>query len=158
MTQSRPGGPVLFCYDGSEGSREAMRAAAELIEPSAEVVVVTVWEPLAVRLALSGAFASSSLPNEGDLDEQEEAFARAASEDGSRRAVEHGFKASALTKESTEGIARAILAVADEISARLIVCGQRGRGPLRTALLGSVSHALAAHTRRPVLIAPENAA
>jgi nucleotide-binding universal stress UspA family protein len=132
-----------------------MRAAAELIEPSVEVVVLTVWEPIAVRLALGGAFAFGSIQNEGDFDEQEESFARAASEDGARRAVEHGYKATAMTKESTEGIARTILAVADEISARLIVCGQRGRGPLRTALLGSVSHALAAHTRRPVLIAPE---
>jgi nucleotide-binding universal stress UspA family protein len=60
-----------------------------------------------------------------------------------------------VTKGSTEGIARAILALADEISASLIVCGQRGRGPLKTALLGSVSHSLVMHTRRPVLIAPE---
>jgi nucleotide-binding universal stress UspA family protein len=155
MTQARPTGPVLFCYDGSEGSREAMRTAAELIEPSVEVVVLTVWEPIAVRLILGGAFAPGPPVNEGDLDEQEESLARAASEDGARRALEHGYKATAMTRESTEGIARAIIAVADEVSARLIVCGQRGRGRLRTALLGSVSHALAAHTRRPVLIAPE---
>lgn len=155
MTQTSPRGPVLFCYDGSDGSRSAMRAAAELIEPSVDVVVLTVWEPIAVRLALGGAFAAGPPSNEGELDQQEESFARSAAEDGVRRAVEHGFKASAMTKESTEGIARAVLAVADEISASLIVCGQRGRGPLKTALLGSVSHALAAHTRRPVLVAPE---
>ena len=147
---------MLFCYEGSDGSREAMRAAADLIEPGVEVVVFTVWEPIAVRLALAGAFGAGSVPsNEGDLDEQEESFARATSEDGAQRAVEHGYTASAVTKESTEGTARAILDFADEISARLIVCGQRGRGPVRTALLGSVSHALAAHARRPVLIAPE---
>lgn len=155
MTQSGPRGPVLFCYDGSEGSRAALGAAAELVEPSVEVVVLTVWEPIAVRLARAGAFAAGSLPNEDDLDEQEESLAKAAAEDGAQRAVQHGYKASPVTKESTEGIAQAILAVADEISARLIVCGQRGRSPLRTALLGSVSHTLAAHTRRPVLIAPE---
>jgi nucleotide-binding universal stress UspA family protein len=155
MTQTRPRGPVLFCYDGSEGSRGAMRAAGDLIEPAVEAVVLTVWEPIAVRLALGGAFAAGSLPYEGDLDEQEESFATAAAEDGAQRALQHGYKASAVTKESTEGIPQAILAVADEISARLIVCGQRGRGPLKTALLGSVSHKLAAHTRRPVLIAPE---
>ena len=34
-----------------------------------------------------------------------------------------------------------------------VVCGQRGRSPLRTALPGSVSRTLAAHSR-PVLIAP----
>ena len=155
MTQSRAEGPVLFCYDGSGGSREAMRSAADLIEPSAEVVVLTVWEPIAVRIALAGAFSSGYLPDEGEIDEQEQTLARSASEEGAQRALEHGYKASALTKESTDGIAHTILAVADEISARLIVCGQRGRGPLRSALLGSVSHALAAHTRCPVLIAPE---
>jgi nucleotide-binding universal stress UspA family protein len=134
-----------------------MRAAAELIDPSVEVIVLSVWEPIAVRLALGGAFAAGAPPNESELDEQEESFARAASEEGARRAAEHGFKASALTKGSTEGIARTILALADEISASLIVCGQRGRGPLKVALLGSVSHSLAMHTRRPVLIAPEEA-
>ncbi len=25
-------GPVLFCFDGSDGSREAMRAAADLLD------------------------------------------------------------------------------------------------------------------------------
>jgi nucleotide-binding universal stress UspA family protein len=146
---------VLFCYDGSDGSRRALRAAGELIDPGAELVVLTVWEPIAVRLALGGAFAAGPLPNEGEVDAEEESYAKSAAEDGARLAGEHGYKASAMTKESTEGIAKAILAVAEEIGARLIVCGQRGRGPLRTALLGSVSHTLAAHTRRPVLIAPE---
>lgn len=155
MTDEMSRGPVLFCYDGSEGSRGALRTTAEVIEPSADLVVLTVWEPVAVRFALSGAFASAPLPDEDELDEQEESLARAESEDGARRAVEHGFQASAVTAQSTEGVARAILAMAEEISARLIVCGQRGRGPLRTTLLGSVSHVLAAHTHRPVLIAPE---
>jgi nucleotide-binding universal stress UspA family protein len=126
------------------------------MEPSGEAVVLTVWEPIGVRLALSGAFAAGNFPYDGDLDEQEESSAKAAATEGAERAVEHGYKASPLTMESTEGIAPTIFAAADEISARLIVCGQRGRGPVKTALLGSVSHALAAHTRRPVLIAPEN--
>jgi len=156
MTQSRPRGPVLFCYDGSDGSRGALRAAGDLIDPGFEAVVLSVWEPIAVRLALAGAFAASSFPSEGDLDEQEESFAKAAAEDGARLAVEHGYNASALTRKSGAGIAQAILEVADELSASLIVCGQRGRGPIKTALLGSVSHTLAAHTRRPVLIAPEH--
>jgi nucleotide-binding universal stress UspA family protein len=134
-----------------------MRAAGELIEPGVEAVVLTVWEPIAVRLALSGAFAASP-PEEGELDDQEASFAKEAAEDGARRAVEHGFKASAMTVQSTEGISQAILAASDELSARLIVCGQRGRGAIRSALLGSVSHRLAAHTHRPVLIAPEEVA
>ena len=47
-----------------------------------------------------------------------------------------------------------IIEVADEIDAGLIVCGTRGRGAVRTALLGSVSHAVLTHSGRPVLIAP----
>ncbi len=120
-----------------------------------DVVVLTVWETIATRLALAGAFTAGLTTGGADLNEEEATSARAVAEEGARRANDHGYAASALTKESFEGIANTILEVADTISARLIVCGQRGRGPLRTALLGSVSHRLASHARRPVLIAPE---
>ena len=58
--------------------------------------------------------------------------------------------------QSDQSVAKTIDEVAEEIDAGLIVCGQRGRGALGSALLGSVSHALAAHTKRPVLIAPQH--
>jgi len=32
--------PVLFCYDGSDGSKTALAAAAELIKPADAVVLV----------------------------------------------------------------------------------------------------------------------
>lgn len=151
-------GPVLFCFDGSDGSREAMRAVADLIDRPARAVVLTVWESVATRLALAGAFAAGTTTGGADLDEQEESYARSVAEEGALRASEHGYEASPMTKESFDGIARAVLEVADDLSARVIVCGQRGRGALRSALLGSVSHALASHTRRPLLITPEHPA
>jgi nucleotide-binding universal stress UspA family protein len=154
MTGGSLGGPVLFCFDGSDGSRGAMRAAAELIERPADAVVLTVWETIETQMALAGAFTAGAVAD-ADLDSDEEAFAKSVAEEGALRANEHGYKATAMTRQSLDGIAKAILDTADELSARLIVCGQRGRGPLRAALLGSVSHALASHTRRPVLIAPE---
>jgi nucleotide-binding universal stress UspA family protein len=92
------------------------------------------------------------------LDAEEESFAKSVADEGALRAREHGYEASALTRESFEGVANAILETADQLSARLIVCGQRGRGALTSALLGSVSHTLASHTRRPILIAPEHPA
>lgn len=156
MTDAKTIGPVLFCYDGSEGSRNAMRAAGSLIERPVDAVVLSVWETIATRLALAGAFAAGITTGGADLNEEEEASARAVAEEGARRANEHGYSASAVTQESYEGIANTILEVADNVSARLIVCGQRGRGLLRTALLGSVSHRLASHAKRPVLIAPES--
>jgi nucleotide-binding universal stress UspA family protein len=155
MTQASQRGPVLFCFDGSEGSRSALKAAGDLIERPADAVVLTVWETVATRLALAGAFAAGVTTGGDDLDSEEESFAKAVAEDGARGAIEHGYNASAITRESFEGIPKAILDTADDLSARLIVCGQRGRGVLRSALLGSVSHTLASHTRHPILIAPE---
>jgi nucleotide-binding universal stress UspA family protein len=155
MTERSPEGPVLFCFDGSDGSRAALRAAGRLIERPADAVVLTVWETIETRLALTGGFATGFAMDDADLDAQEESSARSVAEDGARRANEHGYNATPMVRQSFEGAAKAILDTADEVSARLIVCGQRGRGRLRAALLGSVSHTLASHTRRPVLIAPE---
>jgi nucleotide-binding universal stress UspA family protein len=154
MSESITTGPVLFCYDGSEGSQSALIAAAQLLDRPVDAAVVTVWERVAVRLALAGAFAAEAVATEVEADQAEESRARAAAEQGAQRANQMGYQASPMVKEATEGVARAIIEVADELSARLVVCGQRGRGLLRSALLGSVSHALASHARRPVLIAP----
>ncbi|HEY2564376.1 MAG TPA: universal stress protein [Acidimicrobiales bacterium] len=151
-------GPVLFCFDGSDGSRGALRAAADLINPPIDAVVLTVWETIATRLALAGAFAAGTLTGGADVDADEESYARSVAEEGAARAREHGYEASAMIKESFEGIPKAILETADDLSPRLIVCGQRGRGVLGSTLLGSVSHKLASHTRHPVLIAPEHPA
>jgi nucleotide-binding universal stress UspA family protein len=147
---------VLFCYDGSDGSRHSMRAAVELVAQPISAVILTVWVPASTQLALSGAFAPAVLTDEGQLDNEEEAAAKKVAEEGAARARQRGYEAVARTEEAQEGIAHSILAVADELDARLIVCGQRGRGPVRSALLGSVSHALSGHARRPVLIVPEH--
>jgi nucleotide-binding universal stress UspA family protein len=156
MTEGGPDRPVLFCFDGSEGSRRALRAVVDLIDRPTDAIVLTVWETLATRLARTGAFVGGGAAAGDDLDAEEESYARSVAEEGALRANEHGYKASAMTREAFQGVAHAILETADEFSARLIVCGQRGRGAVRSALLGSVSHALASHARHPVLIAPEH--
>ena len=158
MPAARAEGPVVFCFDGSEGSRTAMRASADLINRPVDAVVLTVWETVETRLALAGAFAAGTATRGADLDAEEESYARSVAEEGVLHAKEHGYNASPMIRQSVEGIANAILEAADSVSARLIVCGQRGRGVLRSTLLGSVSHTLASHTRRPILIAPERPA
>ena len=50
--------------------------------------------------------------------------------------------------------AEAIREAADRADAELVVVGSRGRGGLRSAVLGSVSHELAARGRRPLVVVP----
>jgi nucleotide-binding universal stress UspA family protein len=148
-------GPVLFCYDGSEGSRAAMAAAGDLVAHPAPAVVLTVWQPAAVLLARAGGFGGAYLSDEDKVDEEQAQLAGEAAEEGVERAREHGYNASSRVEEATEGAGRRIIEIADELDARLIVCGRRGRGAVTSALLGSVSHVVLAHAGRPVLIAPE---
>lgn len=145
--------PVLFCYDGSDGSKTALAAAVEVIKP-ADAVVLVVWTPAVVQLARAGSFLVA-IPNEGEIDEQEAASALRIAEEGAAGARTRGYNATARIAEATESVARTIDEIAVEIDAALVVCGQRGRGTIASALLGSVSHALAAHTKRPLLIAPQ---
>jgi nucleotide-binding universal stress UspA family protein len=146
--------PVLFCYDGSDGSKTALAAAVDVIKP-ADAVVLVVWTPAEVQLARAGSFLVS-VPNEGEIDEQEAAIARRFAEEGAASARSHGYNASPRIAQANESVAKTIDQIAQEIDAGLVVCGQRGRGTIGSALLGSVSHALAGHTKRPVLIAPQH--
>jgi nucleotide-binding universal stress UspA family protein len=148
-------GPVLFCYDGSEGSRAAMTAAVELIVHPAPAVVLAVWQPAAVLLARAGGFGGGYLSDEGEVDGKQAQLAGEAAEEGAKRARDHGYDASSRVEQATEGAGRRIIEIADELDARLIVCGRRGLGAVASALLGSVSHVVLAHAGRPVLIAPE---
>jgi nucleotide-binding universal stress UspA family protein len=108
-----------------------------------------------VQLARAGSFVVA-VPNEGEIDDEEAAAALQIAEEGAAGARERGYNASARIAQADESVAKTIDAIAEEIDAGLIVCGQRGRGAIRSALLGSVSHALAAHAKRPVLIAPQH--
>jgi nucleotide-binding universal stress UspA family protein len=147
--------PVLFCYDGSEGSKAALRVAAELVMHPTDAVILAVWTPVAIQLARGGSLLAV-VPNEGELDDEESAAAQRIADEGAAGAQSRGYNASARIAEATESVAKTIAEVASEIDARLIVCGQRGRGAFASAVLGSVSHQLSAHTQRPVLIAPEH--
>jgi nucleotide-binding universal stress UspA family protein len=100
----------------------------------------------------------AAVPNEDEIDEEESAAAQRLAEEGAEAARRRGYNASARTARANESVANAIREIAREIDARLIVCGQRGRGPIASAVLGSVSHQLSAHAERPVLIAPQHPA
>ncbi|MEA2200467.1 MAG: hypothetical protein QOI89_1063 [Solirubrobacteraceae bacterium] len=151
-------GPVLFCYDGSSGSRGALVAGAELVAHPAAACVVTVWQPASVLLARAGGFGASYLSDEERVDGEEEQLARQAAEEGVELARAQGFEATARVERAAEGPGRAIIGIADELDARLLVCGRRGRGAVASTVLGSVSHELVTRSGRPVLVVPDRKA
>ncbi|WP_375492713.1 universal stress protein [uncultured Jatrophihabitans sp.] len=156
MTSAQKQPVILACYDGSEGSRAALAAAAGMLAPS-RAVVLTVWETVELRLTRLAAFGNIPIAGStADADEQEQAAAQQAAEEGAARAVERGFEAEARIAQATESVWRTVVEVADEIDADLILVGSRGRGTFGGAVLGSTSHGVLQHARRPVLVSPES--
>jgi nucleotide-binding universal stress UspA family protein len=134
--------PILLCYDGSDDAFRAIEFAGSLF-PGRSAVVLSVWEHYSV---LSG------VPRVDDTLVQEATEAQAA--DGCDRAREAGFTATPAAVQAHHGVAEAIIEAADEHDAALVVMGTRGNTGIRSLLLGSVSHAVAHHAHRPLLIVP----
>ncbi len=157
-TTAEPGsGPLLFCYDGSPDSGAALGFAADALSPRSSVVL-TVWATAATRLTYSGVapvFGGAYIPNEADIDIQEQEAAQRAVDHGLRAAAAHGWKPTARVEQTDSTIWRTIVDVANEIDASIIVCGARGQNPVARAALGSVSEAVLHHSHRPMLITPE---
>ena len=141
--------PVLICYDGSESARRAIDAAAALLGPR-HAVVLDLGPPLTP--AESIAAISPVVPAAG-FEDLNEADALTRAEDGAARAERAGFEAVAragISAPTWEGICD----VADEIDAPVIVVGSRGLTPGRELVEGSISHDVARHAGRPVLVVP----
>ncbi len=141
--------PILICYDGSADSDRAIETAASLFGGRRAVVadigpMLTAAESVAALESVIPGAAFEDLNTDSALK-----IARA----GAERARRAGFDAEAraeLSSATWEGI----VDVADEIDAAVIVLGSRGLSGIRERLNGSVSHEVAEHSRRPVLIVP----
>jgi nucleotide-binding universal stress UspA family protein len=80
-----------------------------------------------------------------------------------RTTHEHGKDLAGQVGLETEGVAyvtsatpwRQLLGSAQDAKAKLIVVGSRGRGGVKSLVLGSTSQALAHHSRLPLLIVPD---
>src|ERR1700755_2121954 len=122
---------TLFCFDGSDGSRAALAAAGSHLIPG-PAVVLTVGETVALRVARRAFVGGMVVDNEEDLDREEEEAARSAAEDGAKRAREHGWDAEARRARVTTSEWEAIVDVANELDAGLIVLGTRGLSGIKT--------------------------
>ena len=142
---------ILICYDGSEDAGRAIDVAAALLGPR-DAVVLTVAP--AMTFAESMAATSSMVPG-GAFEDLNEADARRRAEAGATHARRAGLHAEArATIASTTW--QGIVDTADELDAAAIVIGSRGLAGLREFAHGSVSHDVATHARRPVLVVPSS--
>jgi nucleotide-binding universal stress UspA family protein len=139
--------PILICYDDSDGAKRAIEVAASLLVDR-KAVVLAVGPALTV--AESYASIGTITPSFEELNEDD---ALASAKTGAELARKAGF-----TAEARAGIAAptwdGVVQVADEIDAAAIVTGSRGFTGAKELFEGSVSHAVAEHAGRPVLIVP----
>jgi nucleotide-binding universal stress UspA family protein len=150
-----PDGPVLIAYDGSPDAKAAIQAAGKLL-PGAPALVVSVWEEVGEggmgRLGLPGGVVAEAIKQ---LDATAEQAATDRAEEGAKLAREAGLGETTSTSVRAEGqVWAALNKVAAERNARLMVVGGRGRGPVASLMLGSVSRAVVTNAPCPVLVVP----
>jgi nucleotide-binding universal stress UspA family protein len=141
--------PIVLCDDGSEPAANAIRDAAPLLS-GREAIVVYVWQSLGAYPLANIGGGLAGFPD--DADQRIAVAAQEAAEHGAERAREAGFDATPLAVQAIGPVWQAIVDVADEHDAALIVIGARGLGGVQRALLGSVSEKVARHADRPVLV------
>jgi len=141
-----PLGPVLFAYDGSDLSKLAIDDAARQLGPGRDALVLTVWQPFDLGFEPTVALRL----NAAEIADVRRA-AQLTAEDGASLAKAAGFKARGVEIQFGPTW-KGIVHTAEEHDASLIVLGSHGRTGLAGVLLGSVAEAVAAHSRRSVLI------
>ena len=131
---------IVTAYDGSEGAKAALEVAARLAarDGASLTLVNSVAGPAGIDPPIS------SKPNPEQVAEGRHVVERAIED------LDPKLGASPWIASGPAG--EAILAIAEEIGADLIVTGSRGRGRLARAVLGSVSSHLVHNAGCDVLV------
>lgn len=141
-------GRIVVGVDGSPHSEAALHWAARMAKGmGSEVVAVFAIAP---PVYIDAGYLAPIQPPQHDpawregMKKELEGWCRPLQEAGVRyrATMEDGRPASVIAQ------------VADSVDANVIVVGRRGRGGVAELVLGSVSHELVLHARRPVLLIP----
>jgi nucleotide-binding universal stress UspA family protein len=134
---------VIVGYDGSDCAKAALRTAIELARAYGEKVVV--------------AFAYELNPVAGEIHDYHAALKELATQrltEATTLATETDTAVEIEAVIVEQAPAAALVALADERDARLIVVGTRGERWIKEVLLGSTPQKLLYLSDRPVLVVP----
>jgi nucleotide-binding universal stress UspA family protein len=141
---------IVCGVDGSNDAQAAVRVAAALADDlDARLVLAHVVQAAPVPRVPAGGIVALPLVDAAELVAAGETLVERTIADerleGAEQRVSMGYPSERLAD------------LADEEDALLVVVGSRGRGALKSALLGSVSTELIGLSRRPVLVVPRGA-
>lgn len=139
-------GPVVFAYDGSDLAKMAIAEGAGVLNHGPHAIVVTVWQPFNV-----GFVSPRELRIDAAAADEVGGAAEETAAQGATLAQKAGLKARSMAVEAAPSW-KGIVEAADDHDASVIVLGSHGRTGLESVLIGSVAAAVAAHSRRSVLI------
>lgn len=142
---------ILVAVDGSPDSDEALSEAIDLAgseHARLTILSAVVTPPAAAYLGMGGGVVAALVR---DAAAETEAILHSA-------AGQVPDQVSVSTVRSSEPVRPALLAQIEQGHHDLVVMGSRGRGAVRSALLGSVSHFVLHHSPVPVLIVHAQAA
>lgn len=135
---------IVVATDGSEHGRAAVEAAAErAAQAGARLVCVRVASVLEFTQRANG---SAPVPPARVPRAEKDSVLREAME------IAGSFGVTAESELLVGNTSEQILRFAQAVRADLIVVGTRGLGPVKGAVVGSVSRELLAHADRPVLV------
>jgi nucleotide-binding universal stress UspA family protein len=134
---------IVLGYDGSACAERALDAALDL--------GAALGEPIFVAYAAEPPFRSVG-EEFGEHRRALEELGGAATEEAVKRARQRGVDAEAVLLAQRP--VDALIQLADERGARMIVVGASGEGPIAGAILGSVPYKLLHRSHVPVLVVP----
>jgi nucleotide-binding universal stress UspA family protein len=141
---------ILLATDGSEDANLAASIATDLAKSTGSELHVVYVEPVSYIYQLTDwEAASTDLPS--SLDQAAEKAARNRLEEQVQKIREEGGEIAGVHARVSYPDAE-IVGLAGRLGAGLIVIGSRGLGPLRRALMGSVSDSVVRHAHCPVMV------
>ena len=148
-------GPIICGVDGSSDSQAALKVAEQFADRLGSNLILShvaepAYVPYAAAYPFGGTAGAMAVAEEAESEEEDserllERVAVAAGLEDAERRVAIGHPAERLAE------------LADDENAELVVVGSRGRGALKSAILGSVSYSLVGIAGCPVLIVPPGA-